>query len=107
MKGQCSFIPKSVWIREIDNGMRHVTLRRSFTQNNKADTEGNTFDNYDYEETNIYIVDRDNIEDYINSNFDILFEQGLINEKKLSEPTTDERIFSLEKAMNDLLMGGI
>lgn len=78
----------SVWIREVENGMRHVTLRKDFEEIEVSkDEDGPVEKQYKFEETDIYIVDRDNVEDYINSNFDFLFSHGVqeISEKQSIE----------------------
>lgn len=102
MKAQCNYIPETTWIRELTNGVRHITLRKGFVEK-QIQHEENVEIQYEYDETNIYIVDRDNIEEYIQNNFDILFEQGLINENKPKEPSVEDRISSMENVLLNLL----
>ena len=71
-----SIKPAPIWIREVENGVRHVTLRRNFTQSTITNTDGIAETQFQFEETDLFIQDRDNIESYINTNFDTLFTQG-------------------------------
>lgn len=82
MISYCNFIPDVIWVRESDNGIRHVTLRRNFIEETIAEEIQFRFD-----ETDVYIPDRDNIQNYIETNFDALFEQGLVQtgENKIQE----------------------
>lgn len=77
MTAYCSFKTDSVWIREVKNGLRHVTLRKDFEQIQVQRGDGEVETVFKFEETDLYIADRDNLQDYINSNFDMLFNQGL------------------------------
>lgn len=99
MKSQSSIIQPSIWLREVENGIRHVTLRKNFIE--KQTQEGDSI--YEFDETNIYIPDRENAEEYVNNNFDVLFEQGLINEIKPKEPSIDDRLQAIENAIINLL----
>jgi hypothetical protein len=76
MIAQCNFIPKSVWIREVKNGIRHITLRRNFAEETVFGECGER-DIYTFETTDVYIPDRDNIEQFITENFGNLFDLGL------------------------------
>lgn len=86
MISHCNFIPEEIWIRELENGIRHITLRRNFIEktvnnNNIEETQ------YKFEEIDIYIADRDNIEKYVNDNFDLFFDKDLevVKQKKIKE----------------------
>lgn len=102
MKSQSNLIQDKIWVREIENGIRHITLRNNFQEKTVQHME-ETKKIYEYDETNIYIIDRENIEDYVNVNFDVLFEQGLLQENKPNEPTIEDRIASLENAIVEVM----
>ena len=76
MTSQCGFSPDVVWIREEANGIRHITLRRNIVQQTVTQ-DGIQETVYTFEETDVFIPDRDNIQDYVNANFDSLFTLGL------------------------------
>ena len=107
MKSQSNIIQPTIWVRELKNGIRHITLRKNFNQitiqnNNSINNDTNditTETQYEYDETDIYISDRDNIEDYINANFDILFNKSLDNFK-------DNRIKELSELCNTSILSG-
>jgi hypothetical protein len=106
MTSNCSFIPDTIWIREVENGIRHITLRQNFVEST-AINMGVSETQYTFEETNVFIPDRDNIEDFITNNFDDLFNQGITNENA-PDPKTDvelntERIIATESAINMLI----
>lgn len=76
MISYCNFIPEAVWIRETENGIRHITLRRNFTEELKAFGEIEE-KHYRYEETDVYIPDRENLQEFTVENFGNLFDLGL------------------------------
>jgi hypothetical protein len=86
MISECSFIPESIWVRESSNGIRHITLRRNVTEEIKI-SEGIEEKVYTFEETDVHIVDRDKLEDFVNENFGNLFDLGLqqTEEKTIKE----------------------
>ena len=106
MTSNCSFIPDTIWVREVENGIRHITLRQNFTESTVVNM-GVSEISYTFNETNVFISDRDNIEDFITNNFDNLFSQGITNENA-PIPKTDvelntERISATESAINMLM----
>jgi hypothetical protein len=76
MISQCNFIPETIWVRGIENGIRHITLRRNFTEETVIHEEIEEI-MYIFEETDVFIPDRENINDFITQNFGNLFELGL------------------------------
>lgn len=76
MMSKCNFIPDSVWIRECENGIRKITLRRNFTEE-VIIHDGIQEKGYTFEETNVYVADRENIQEFVNENFGNLFDLGL------------------------------
>lgn len=109
MIAQCSYIPEAIWIREITNGIRHITLRRNFTEEIET-REGIDEKTYTFEETDVYIPDRENIEQFTNENFGNLFDLGLqqnderaINDIKLQET---ERLIKTGQLVDDIQLIG-
>jgi len=106
MKGYCNFIPDTIWVRGTENGLRHITLRRDFTEETIIRQEGEETQ-YKFEETDVFIPDRDNIEDFVTNNFGNLFDQGLLNEnapvKKTDTEINTDRIEATENALMGLL----
>jgi len=100
MKVRGNASPEPVWIRCVENGEAKVRLRQNVVL--KADDEEQlerTY--YEWDEVELSIVDRDNLLGYVQENFDILFEHGLVEEAKPKPKTAkelrDEQIKSLEK----------
>jgi len=107
MRSQSNVIQEAVWAREVENGIRHVTLRRNFTEETVIRQEGEETQ-FVYEETNVYIPDRDNIHEFVANNFGNLFDLGLEKENAPT-PKTDieinaERISAAENAILELMM---
>lgn len=102
MKAQSNLMQDNIWIREVENGIRHITLRRNFEKKEVKHMEESEII-YEWDETDIYIVDRENILEYVTNNYNVLFEQGLINENKPVEPSIEDRIKALESAVVGVL----
>lgn len=81
-------------MRKIEQGVARVRLTRSVK---RLEEDGETI--YEYEEAEVNLVDRPNLEEYITENFDALFEDGLIKERTPDEPTNKERIDAIEDAL--------
>lgn len=120
MKSQSNIMQDKIWVRGVENGIRHITLRRNFIEKivNHIEIQEKI---YEYEETNIYIINRENIEDYVESNFNVLFEQGLLDEnatkpltelellqKQLSQ-SNDDNVATMEALAEvyELMLGGV
>jgi hypothetical protein len=97
MIAYCNYIPDAIWVREVENGVRRVTLRKNFIEKDTANMDGSTEKQYQYDETDICIPDRDNIEDYVNANLDALFTQGI-------QQTVDNQISDTNKQKAKLLV---
>jgi len=82
MISYCNYIPDVNWVREAENGIRHVTLRRNIVEQDVKNIDGTTEKRYQFEETDIYIPDRDNLVDYVNANFNQLFMSNLPSYQK-------------------------
>lgn len=77
MIAYCNYIPDAIWVRDEENGVRRITLRKDFLEKDNTNPDGTTEKQYQFEETDVLIPDRDNLLDYVNANFNELFAQGL------------------------------
>lgn len=104
MKVQSSVNPSKFYVRKIELGVAHVKLRNNIAE--VVDEEDNI--NYVFDEVEVQISDRGNLEDYITTNFDSLFKMGIDEEIKIKEPTDKEKIKDLENALLELtlMIGG-
>lgn len=97
---QGSASPQKIWTRYIDeNNNVVIRLTRNIIEKNVTDEITNDVrKEYEYEEVEISISNRDNLEEYINANFDAIFEKGLsdlILQKQIEEK--DKQIEELIK----------
>lgn len=100
MKQSSVSIPQAIMLREIDNkGIRRVTLRKNFSEETDfTDGQENTY--FGYDETDVFIVERNNIMEFITNNFANLFELGLRQSNELVE------MYDNENALKRLLEEG-
>lgn len=106
MKVQGSAYPESIWIRNKELDYINVTLRKNVEEKQIEKEEGiETI--YEYDEVTIKLIDRPNLEEYIQNNFDVLFDMGLQQEATPPLPTEEERIQAVEDALLILSLGGI
>lgn len=96
-----SVYPPKIQIVNYKKGNAIVKLRRNITEKEIENEDGSTDIIYEYEETEIILVNRNNLEGYIEDNFDIIFEAGLKNENE-DEETIEERIEELEQKLEEL-----
>jgi hypothetical protein len=82
MKVQSIINPDQIWIRYIENGIAIVRIRRDITSSVK-----NNQTIFEYEEIEIEVIDRDNLNSHIIDNFDSFFNIELENakQKKIDE----------------------
>lgn len=74
--------PSTIWLRDIyDNGTQKITLRRSFSEETIINGEVEEVQ-HSYEETDVIMLQRDNMEGFINNNLNELFELGLQQEEE-------------------------
>jgi hypothetical protein len=106
MKVQGSAYPERIWIRNKELGYVNVTLRDN-VEEKQIEHDETTDTIYEYDEVTIKIVDRPNLEEYINTYFDALFEMGLQQEATPPLPTEEERLQAIEDAVLFLSLGGI
>jgi hypothetical protein len=96
---QGSVVPTPIWIRYIDkNNDAIVKLTRNVIVKPILDSITNeTINFYEYEETDLKISNRNNIEQYIQNNFDLLFEKGL------SDYELKKQLEEKERQIKDLI----
>ena len=75
-----SVVPAKVKIKKVERGMANVILRRNIEEKELVNEEGDNDIVYQYEEVEVELVNRINLEEYIEDNFDVLFEAGLDKE---------------------------
>ena len=106
MKIQGSAYPERIWIRNKELDYIYITLRDN-VEEKQIEHDETTDTIYEYDEVTIKIVDRPNLEEYINTYFDALFEMGLQQEATPPLPTEEERLQAVEDAVLFLSLGGI
>ena len=106
MKVQGSAYPESIWIRNKELDYVYITLRDN-VEEKQIEHDETTDTIYEYDEVTIKIVDRPNLEEYINTYFDALFEMGLQQEATPPLPTEEKRLQAIEDAVLFLSLGGI
>lgn len=99
---QGSVYPEKYKIRTVEDGIAYIRLRRNITEK-EVEHDGQTSIIYEYEETEVQLVYRPNLEEYIEQYFDALFEQGILNERALPKPTEEQRISALEDVILQIL----
>ena len=87
MIAYCNFIPDAAWVRETSNGLRHITLRRNFTEETVIRQEG-TETQFRFEETDVFIPDRENLNEFVAENFGNLFDLGIQQTSENGEKET-------------------
>lgn len=103
--------PETIWVRKHDEetGNAIIRLRRNIVETQVA-LEGTdeTETIFEYEETEVEIVDRENLQEYLESQFTALFDKGLEIENAPA-PLTEADL--LGKQIVDLelrlMMGGL
>lgn len=87
--------PEFVWVRPLNDGSGKaiVTLRRNVQGVEVPPTEeGGASTQFEYEETDIVLIDRPNIEDYAAKNIDALFSLAEQQEREASIPSQVETL---------------
>jgi len=99
MLSRSNRIQDSIWLRELqENNMRRVTLRRNFTEETSIQ-DGVEETQFVFEEANVLIYERDNMQNFIETNFGNLFDLGLIQmqEKDIQKQNESDT----KKLLND------
>jgi hypothetical protein len=90
MRGSSDSVPNAIMLRDVDDvGIRRLTLRKDF-QEEIVSVDGQNVTMYTYDETDVWIVERPNIVDYVNANFTNLFELGLRQTNEKTEIESNE-----------------
>ena len=102
MKAQSSVTPDDFWIRRRDNGNAYIILRKNVETKQREEDEGlSTY--FEYDEVEVTISDRRNLADYVDANFDALFDLG-VEQASQPKPLSDkERIEELEQIVADMV----
>lgn len=98
MISQSNIYPQKMSLRKVEQGLVCARLTR-----NVKEVEKDEEAIYEYEETEVHVVDRPNLKDFITEHFDTFFENGLIKERIPDEPTGQERIEAIESALLALM----
>ena len=96
-----SVVPAKVKIKKVKRGMANVVLRRSIEEKELEGEGGENDIVYQYEEVEVELANRVNLEDYIEENFDMIFEAGLEKEDEFEE-SIEDRIERLEQEIESL-----
>lgn len=94
--------PKKVELRKKEGKVNEYFLRKNISSK-EITNEQETTTMYEYEEVKIKLVERNNILDYINNNFEDLFQIGITEENTPEPPSKQERIDELENTLMQLL----
>ena len=98
---QGSASPQNIWTRYIDeNNNVVIRLTKNVVIKNVTDEiTKDTRQEYEYDEIEISVPNRDNLEQYIETNFDLFFEKDL-------ELTKQNKIKELDKLCQEKIYGG-
>ena len=107
MKVQSTIFPSEFLVRKTELGNSHVLLRKNIEEKQIQEEEQEEITTvYEYDEVEVVIANRVNLADYITTNFEVLFEQGLLRENEPKTPSDKERLEALEDAMLEVVLNG-
>lgn len=89
MKAESNIKQNNVWIKEVKDNTATIVLRSNFVESQLE--EGET--RFTYDEVEIQLGDRDNLDEYVNQHFEALFEMGMQREFEETLPTTKDHLF--------------
>lgn len=97
---QGSVYPESIEVKETAGSLTKVLLNRGVIEK-QIELENNTGSDvvFEYEQVQVNLVERPNLKEYIESNFNLFFDLGLRNEIKPKEPTVSQRLEAMEEAL--------
>lgn len=101
MQVEGSVFPTKIQVKKVERGMANVLLRRNIAEKVIENEDGSTDTIYQYEETKAELANRNNLEQYIEDNFDIVFQAGLEKEG-IVEETLEEKVTRLEQEVEEL-----
>ena len=99
MKAESNIKPNQIKIKGKNGGMCKVLLRKNVSEKTIENEDGSTDTLYEYDEVIVELAERNNLENYISNNFDMIYQAGLDKENTPPEPTEKERIEALEEAV--------
>ena len=100
---ESSVYPAKIQIVNYEKGNAVVKLRKNIKEKEIENEEGTDII-YEYEETEVVLANRNNIKEYMENNFEILFEEGIAKENAIEPPTLEERLEALEEMELERLM---
>ncbi len=98
MKTQSVVKPSDFSVRKRDKGQAYIRLRKNIEE--FTTEEGDTL--YSYDEVEVQVADRRGLEDYVDANFDKLFDLGIEQGEAPREKTLEQRIAELEAMIKEL-----
>lgn len=101
MKVNSSVRPNKFYIRKRELGEVFIKLRKNIEEVEEEIDSGEVETIYNYDEVEVKIVDRGNLEEYINNNFEPLFKLGIRNKSK-KEISDAEKIEELEETLMEM-----
>jgi hypothetical protein len=99
MQVEGSVYPEKIKVKQYEKGMAHVLLRKNIAETQVTGEDGTTDTVYKYDEVEVVLANRANLTEYIEDNFDLVFNQGLAKENLPEEPSLEDRINAMEAAL--------
>lgn len=102
MKAESNIIPNKITIERYE-GNADVVLTENIQTITKDEIECYQYDSY-----RITIIDRPNLDESVEANFDAWLESAKLKEIETVQPPTEaERLIALETAMLEMILGGV
>lgn len=99
MKVTGSSLPDSIWIQYVENGIAHIRLRKDIVATQTTNANGDLQNIWEYDEIQMELSERDNLHDYIQENFELLYELALTKYKQM-------KIEELDRKCNETILSG-
>ena len=100
-----SVLPSKIKIRKIENGNAYVRLRSNITEK-EIQHEEITDIIYECDEVEIILVNRANLEEYVEEQFEALFTLWKQKENAPKPVTEQERLEALEQGLLEVILNG-
>jgi len=100
IKAESKIYPDSIWLRKTESGSVYLRLRSNIEEVER-ETEEETETVYQYDEVEVVIANRPSLIDYVENNFNDLFELGKEQMAKV-EKTLEEKFEEQEESLDDL-----
>lgn len=95
MKSQSNVVPEKIWVKKIENNTATVVLRKDVIKSANRDVNDELQTFYEYDEVAIELVNRPQLEKYIERHFDELFMIGERFEFEKALPSNDDILLSV------------